>query len=74
MPTILRDLPFFADKAPEAEFDGRHIPIKSDQIMVWVGITEGEQTEFGAHRPVFPAILDTGLSHGFSIRSEHLIR
>jgi hypothetical protein len=73
MPTILRDLPFF-DNPTEAEFDGRYIPIKSDQIMVWVGITEGNQHEFDPRRPCFPAILDTGLSHNFSIRSEHLIR
>jgi hypothetical protein len=74
MPTILRDLPFFIDKAPEAKFDGRHIPIKGDQIMVWVGITEGKQTEFDPRRPAFPAILDVGHSHNFSIRHEHLIR
>ena len=73
MPTILRDLPF-SENRTEAEFDGRYIPIKADQIMVWVGITEGEQTEFDPRRPVFPAILDTGLSHSFSIRAEHLIR
>ncbi len=74
MPTILRDLPFFPDEEKDVEFDGRHISIKSDQIMVWVGITEGKQTEFDPRRPVFPAILDTGHSHNSSIRHEHLIR
>jgi hypothetical protein len=74
MPTILRDLPFVPDKPKEVEFDGRSITIKGDQIMVWVGITEGEQTEFDPRRPVFPAILDIGLSYGFSIRHDHLIR
>lgn len=74
MPTILRDLPFFSEKPPDVEFDGRSIPIKADQIMVWVGITEGEQTEFDPRRPWFPAILDPGFSHNFSIRHEHLIR
>jgi hypothetical protein len=74
MPTILRDLPFFPEKPKDVEFDGRYIPIKADQIMVWVGVTEGAQTEFDPRRPVFPAILDTGLSHNFSIRSENLIR
>src|ERR1700684_124687 len=73
MPTILRELPFF-DHRTDAEFDGRSIPIKADQIMVWVGITEGEQTAFDPRRSGFPAILDTGLSHTFSIRGEHLIR
>jgi hypothetical protein len=56
------------------EFDGRNIAIQGDQIMVWVGITEGAQTEFDPHRPVFPAILDPGFSHNSSIRHEHLIR
>ncbi len=73
MPTILRNLPFF-EKRTDADFDGRSILIKADQIMVWVGITEGKQAEFDPRRPVFPAILDTGLSHSFSVRAEHLIR
>jgi hypothetical protein len=73
MPTILRDLPF-SEKPAEVEFSRRSISIKPDQIMVWVGITEGEETEFDSRRAAFPAILDTGLSRTFSIRSEHLIR
>ena len=74
MPTILRDLPFFPKKPEDVEFDGRRISIKSDQIMVWIGITEAQQTEFDLRRPWFPAILDIGHSHNFSIRHEHLIR
>jgi hypothetical protein len=74
MPTILRDLPFSPKKPEEVEFDGRSISIKADQIMVWVGITEGEQTEFDPRPPWFPAILDPGFSHSFSVRHEHLIR
>jgi hypothetical protein len=74
MPTILRDLPFFLEKPEDVEFDGRRISIKPDQIMVWAGTTEGEQTEFDPRRPWFPAILDPGFSHSFSIQHEHLIR
>jgi hypothetical protein len=74
MPTILRDLPFFPEKPEDVEFDGRRISTKPDQIMVWVGITEGEQTDFDPRRPWFPAILDPGFSHNSSIRHEHLIR
>ena len=74
MPTILRDLPFLPDQAKDVKFEGRSVAIKGDQIMVWIGITEGEQTEFDPHRPVFPAILDPGYSHDFSIRHEHLIQ
>lgn len=73
MPTILRDLPF-SDRPTKAIFDGRYISVRSDQIMVWVGNTEDEQVAFDPRRPVFPAILHTGLSHNFSIRDEHLIR
>jgi hypothetical protein len=73
MPTILRDLPFSEERA-EVEFNRRSISNKPDQIMVWVGITEGDQTEFDPRLPAFPAILDTGLSYSFSIRHEHLLR
>jgi hypothetical protein len=74
MPSILRDLPFFPEQPEDVKFDGRSIPIRANQIMVWVGITEGEQTEFDPRRPWFPAILDPGFSHNFSMRHEHLIR
>jgi hypothetical protein len=74
MPTILRDLPFSPDEAKDAAFDGRRISIKANQIVVWAGITAGEETEFDPRRPCFPAILDPGFSHNFSIRHEHLIR
>ena len=73
MNVILRDLPYF--KRPTiADFQEPPIPIKSDQIMVWVGLTEGRQGEFDPRRPFFPAILDTGHSHNFSIQEDHLIR
>jgi hypothetical protein len=73
MPIILRDLPFFVSSST-AVFQGRYIPIRSDQIIVWVGITEPDQTEFHPVRPFFPAVLDTGHTHNFSIREDHLIR
>jgi hypothetical protein len=73
MPIILRDSPFF-DTPTKAIFQRREVPIKPDQIIVWVGLTETEQTEFDPGRPFFPAILDTGHTHNFSIREDHLIR
>ncbi len=73
MPIILRDLPFSAAPKP-VDFQGHHISIKADQIMVWVGLSEDEDAGFDPRRPVFPAILDTGHSHNFSIREDHLIR
>jgi hypothetical protein len=73
MPVILRDLPFF-DVPTTAAFQSHLIPIRSDQIIVWVGLTESGNVEFDRSRPYFPAILDTGHSHNFSIREEHLIQ
>ena len=72
MAAILRDLPFF-DVKTTAVVHGRPVPIKADQIIVWVGITEGRHSEFDSRRPFFPAILDTGHSHDFSIQVSHLI-
>ena len=73
MPIILQDLPFF-DTPTRADFERGPVPIKAHQIMVWVGITEGPLTEFDPGRPCLPAILDTGHTHNFSIREDHLIR
>ena len=57
MPIILRNLPFFKEKTT-AFVHGRPVAIKGDQIIVWVGITEGQNGEFESGRPFFPAILD----------------
>src|SRR3954471_16885362 len=73
MPIILRDLPFF-DVKSTVSVHGRPVPVKADQIIVWVGITEGRQREFDSRRPFFPAILDTGHTHNFSIPESHLIQ
>jgi hypothetical protein len=73
MHIILRKLPFF-DRSTTAIVQGRLIPIKPDQIIVWVGLMEGGAIDFDRGRPFFPAILDTGHSHNFSIREEHLIQ
>jgi hypothetical protein len=72
MPTILRHLPFFSAKT-RVFVRGRPVPIKADQIIVWISITEGRDLEFDNGRPFFPAILDTGFTHNFSIREAHLI-
>jgi len=73
MPIILRDLPFF-DAPTALLFQGRHVSVKADQIIVWVGITKIRQKYFHPSHPFFPAILDTGHNHNFSIREDHLIR
>jgi hypothetical protein len=39
-----------------------------------MSLAESEQREFTTATPRFPAVLDTGFSHNFGIREEHLIR
>jgi hypothetical protein len=73
MPIILRDLPFFI--APTtAVFEGRYVPVKADQIILWVGLTKCGKTDFDPATPLFPTVLDPGYSHNFAIREEHLVR
>ena len=73
MTTILRDLPYF-DARSVVVVRNRHVPIKPQQIVVWVSLAEIEQNELLPGTPRFPAILDTGCSHNFGIREEHLIQ
>ncbi len=72
MPTILRRLPFF--EGPTAVVvAGNRIPIKPYQIIVWVSVATRRQGGLGPNALRLPAILDTGLSHNFAVREEHLI-
>jgi len=73
IPIILSDRPFF-DAPTAIRFQGRHVSVKADQIIVWVGIIKIRQKYFHPSHPFFPAILDTGHNHNFSIREDHLIR
>ncbi len=69
--TVLRDLPYF-DSRTVVEVRNRQVPIKPQQIVVWVSLAEIEQSYLVSGSPRFPAILDTGFSHNFAIREEHL--
>jgi hypothetical protein len=71
--TILRDLPDF-DARTLVVVRNRQVPIKRQQIAVWVSLAEIEQSELVSGTPRFPAILDTGFSHNFGNREEHLIQ
>jgi hypothetical protein len=73
MTTILRSLPYF-DASTVVVVRNQQVSIKAHQIVVWVSLTESEQREVTTGTPCFPAILDTGFSHNFGIREEHLIR
>jgi len=73
MTTILRSLPYF-DARTVVVVRNQEVSIKPHQIIVWVSLTESEQRESTTGTPRFPAVLDTGFSHNFGIREEHLIR
>ena len=48
------------------------IPIKPYQIVVWVSVTARAVIELPRDAPRFPAVLDTGHSHNFSIQDKQL--
>jgi hypothetical protein len=73
VPIILRDLPYF-DRRTTILVRGQEEVVKSTQIIIWVSITEVGQVEFDPVTPRFPVVLDTGLSHNFAIKEEHLNR
>jgi hypothetical protein len=66
MKSILDRCPFFEEPT---ELDGPSGPVlvRSYQIVVWVGLSVR-----GTLSLPFPAILDTGHSHNFSIKEEQL--
>lgn len=72
MISILRDLPFF-DKETKAPSPTGEVVVRSYQIIVWVSITRQHATELDPATPRFPALLDTGNNHNFSLQQEHLL-
>jgi hypothetical protein len=48
------------------------IPVKGDQIIVWVSISSRSVIELESNTPRFPAILDTGNTMLFSMKDSHL--
>jgi hypothetical protein len=72
-------MPILIDRVPvpeatsEIAYRGQRVRVRGDQIIVWVTLTKPLT---GAHDPrvvPFPAILDTGHNHTFSIQERHLI-
>lgn len=72
MTAILRDLPF-RERADEVSCGLERVPIKPYQIIVWVSLTARKVLELPPHVPRFPAILDTGHNHNFSIHERHIV-
>lgn len=71
MTAILSDAPF-QERADEVSCGLERVPIKPYQIIVWVSLTARKVLELPAGVPRFPAILDTGHSHNFSIHERHI--
>jgi hypothetical protein len=73
MTTILRKFPFF-ETHTTALVAGRGITVRPYQIIVWVSLHPMGRPDLPPNAPRFPAILDSGHSHNFSITEEHLFR
>src|SRR5437867_3505180 len=50
------------------------VRLKEAEIVVWVSLTPIKVEEVSPTTPRFPAILDTGHTHNFAIREQHLLR
>ncbi len=66
MSLILDRCPFY-EEATEVDTPSGPILIRSYQIVAWVGLSIR-----GTFSHPFPAVLDTGHGHNFSIKEEHL--
>jgi len=73
VPIILRNLPYFDTETEVLVRNGEEpVKVRASQIIVWVSITRIGQMDSDPATPRFPALLDTGLSHNFSIPAKHL--
>jgi len=70
---ILDCLPYFPD-ATIVPLREENVRVKPYQITVQMSISLRTLLEWDPRTPSFPAILDTGNNHNFSIRKEHLVR
>jgi hypothetical protein len=70
---ILRRLPFFEEETTAA-VAGEQVAVRAYQPIVWVSMSRREDGALPPGAVRFPAVLDTGNNHNFSIREEHLTR
>jgi hypothetical protein len=69
---ILERLPVPLETASVKMPDGSEESVNPYQIVVWISLSGKDELELDPDRPFFPAVLDTGLSHNFAIRQEHV--
>lgn len=67
---VLRRLPVTATPTT-VTVAGESVAVRAYQIIVWVSLTAGEEP---GEAPHFPAVLDTGHNHNFSIQERQLAR
>jgi hypothetical protein len=67
---ILRQLPF-QDARSSVHVAGEVVAIRAYQIVIWMSLSQGDSLAPDARR--FPAVLDTGHNHNFSIRDSQLV-
>jgi hypothetical protein len=72
VPSIVRNLPFFSTPT-RVRVQGREVPVKADQIILWVSLTDVRRASLDAGYPYFPAILDIGHNHNFAIQERQLV-
>jgi hypothetical protein len=69
---IIQKLPYF-EQPTSVKFRGRSYPVKRDQIVLWISISEKGVEQLDARTPRIPAILDTGCNHNLLINQQHLM-
>jgi hypothetical protein len=72
VPSILRQLPFFVDPTT-VNVQGDTLPIKAHQIVTWVSVTRRGRMDLPPNPRRFPAIIDIGHTHNFSLSEHHLL-
>lgn len=71
--TVYVDRTPFSEKSDEVIFRDERVRIQDHQIIVWVSLSMYRELGPNLAAVPFPAILDTGHTHSFSIQERHLI-
>lgn len=69
---ILLDCSPFSDKSDEIVICGERVHLRSNQIILWLTLSLHRAAPPSHTARPFPAILDTGHNHTFSINERHL--
>jgi hypothetical protein len=72
MPRLIDRSPFPKDPS-EVVVRGERVRLRANQIILWVSLTTEAAGEPNPSAAPFPAILDAGHNHSFSIHERHLV-